>query len=620
MKERFDAAGARRTGYGKDKDRARQSRESAGRKTSWHKEGASYRDPHRDDHRSAHRASHRDADRDALYSPDAPASSRDLPKGSILAVHSLFPMIGKKTGQDISSLLKNALNAAFPLKKAHRQDLPYNIVQLSRLLTVDRAEMRHPYWASPALTGAYVHYFLPWNIYRLSRLFGGLRLVMPPDASTADDAADASKGAAEAGAEEKRFLLLDLGSGPLTVPVALWLACPELRSKRIVVAAVDCAGHPLQIGRAILESLASQACTRPWEVVHIQAPLEQGIRRAGQLLQKGVVPWLVTAANVLNELQPQKKVRTEDDESEFEESRLSDIIGLVSGLLRRGPKEARALFIEPGTRLGGQTLMGLRALAREEGLNIEGPCPHSSVCPLYRGDDMGQDMEDDLLFLDTEFADEQDEFADSAEEKGAQGRVSKLAGRSWCHFTFTSHGAPGWLKALAEPTGLAKETLSLSLLEVSAGRRDAGPDDAADKPEQQKTTLRIISQPFFVPGRAGRCRYACSGQGLVLLEDAEKFASGTELAVSQTAADIEAAPRDKRSGAAILAVDSKDTAATEFFADEPRGFKEGGHFEKGSRRNGFSERKDPSSPSRAYRSGGRGQKAAKAPYPKKKSH
>lgn len=472
----------------------------------------------------------------ALYDPQEKSS---LPRGHVIYKHVLLPRPDTRTGSDISVLLGKALDAVSPLKKAHRVELPLNIIRLSRLLTVDRAEMRHPYWASPALTGAYVHYFLPWNVYRLSRLFAGLKL-QPP----ADD----------------RALVLDLGSGPLTVPLALWLAYPGWRARKLVVAATDCAGHPLQIGRALLENLARQAGVEPWEVHLIQAPLEQGLRKAGQLLQKGVKPWLVTAANVLNELpQPRHRRMEDEDEGERDNSRFADILAGVSALLRRGPEGARALFIEPGTRLGGLTLMGLRALARDEELRVEGPCPHNGLCPLYRGDAMEDEYGDefgDVDDLDLDFGDE----AATDGARGQRGAVSKLAGRSWCHFTFTSEGAPGWLRALAEPTGLAKETLSLAWLMLS--RSADNEDNEKQRGEKHEEThedrhdalrLRVISQPFQVPGRRGQCRYACSGHGLILLEDAQAFHSGTELVLRLSDEDVASAPEDTRSGARCLA-------------------------------------------------------------------
>ncbi len=445
------------------------------------------------------------------------------PAAAITWQSRLFPDLPAAVRNDIEVLLARALDAACPLKRTHRQELPLNILRLSRMLTVERARMRHPYWASPALTGAYVHYFLPWNVYRLARLFTGLKPEAPGEGA---------------------HMLLDLGSGPLTVPVALWLACPEWRDRKVVVAAVDSAGHPLQIGRRILEELARQAGVEPWEIHPLQAPLEQGVRRAMALAQKDVTPWLVTAANVLNELPPCKRQRLEEDEEDaHDDSRLSDILSGVRAFLRRGPQNARALFVEPGTRLGGLTLMRLRSLARDEDLLVTGPCPGQGACPLYR--------DDAASFEEAAFQDE-DIVEDILGDGGAlvsTGQVSRLAGRTWCHFTFTSDGAPSWLKALAEPTGLAKDSLSLAWL----GLRARAAEEAEDVGRGMR--LRVISGPFSVPGR-GQCRYACSAAGLMLLENAGRIASGTDMRVSLTCGELAAAPDDARSGARCVAVRS----------------------------------------------------------------
>ncbi len=457
------------------------------------------------------------------------------PLAAVRQAEPLFPSLPRQLSRDMEGVLVRALDRACPLKQAHRRDLPMNIVQLSRLLTVERAGMRHPYWASPALAGAYVHYFLPWNVYRLSRLFAGLRPQAPGDGP---------------------HLLLDLGAGPLTVPIALWLSCPEWRTKQIVVVAVDRAGHPMQTGRAILEQLAAEAGVDPWEMHLVQAPLDQGPRRAAGFVRRGVTPWLVTAANVLNELPPARRQRmtedAEDDEDDEEQSRddsrLNDLLISINGLLRRGPEGARALFVEPGTRLGGLTLMGLRSLAREEEMRILGPCTHAGLCPLHRGNDDGLDEPRD---------DENDDAVDILgvrSEPAVKGAVSRLAGRSWCHFTFTGDGAPGWLRALAGPTGLAKETLSLAWLALGARM------EAASVPIPHDSRLRVISQPFPVPGR-GQCRYACSAAGLVLLEHAQDIASGTRLTLDVGTTALRTGPEDGRSGAHCLALEGVPSPA-----------------------------------------------------------
>ena len=120
--------------------------------------------------------------------------------------------------------------------------------------------------------------------------------------------------------------------------------------------------------------------------------------------------------------------------------------------------------------------MRLRALALEGGLAALAPCPHNAACPLLSG----------------------------------QG------GRTWCHFTFDSRDAPDWLLRLSTEAGLPKSGLSLAPLLL-------GPDAENAPVAGQGTGLpaRVLSAPFPVPGLAGRGRYACTAQGLALLEDAE---------------------------------------------------------------------------------------------------
>ena len=161
------------------------------------------------------------------------------------------------------------------------------------------------------------------------------------------------------------------------------------------------------------------------------------------------------------------------------------------------------LFVEPGTRLGGNTIMRLRALALEGGLAALAPCPHNAACPLLSG----------------------------------QG------GRTWCHFTFDSRDAPDWLQRLSTEAGLPKSGLSLAPLLL-------GPD-AANAPAAGRgpgLPARVLSAPFPVPGLAGKARYACTAHGLALLEDAEALASGGLLPVRLNPD----APRDAKGRARIV--------------------------------------------------------------------
>ncbi|WP_299392195.1 small ribosomal subunit Rsm22 family protein [uncultured Desulfovibrio sp.] len=414
----------------------------------------------------------------------------------------LLPPLSQEARRLLETLAR-ALADVRPLRTAHRKALPRDIADLSRLLTVDRAELHHPYWGSPGLASAYLHYFLPWNIVRLARLLSALPL---PDPRRWLD-----RGLSP--------LLLDAGSGPLTVPLALWLARPEWRSLPLHVLALDTASLPLDLGRRLLQAWAGLS-GRPsaWTVTTARGPLEHLPRHAARLLRERGEDgpssvWLVSAANVLNELygkgQDHEAAAAVDDAADDEAEgaatagRLPGVLDALAPLLWEGPEGddaplPAALFVEPGTRLGGKTVMRLRTLALEGGLSVSAPCPHDGTCPL---------------------------LADRR--------------RGWCHFTFDSDGAPGWLRALSEQAGLAKSSLSLAPLLLTPGDRTvARPSDG----------VRVLSAPFRVPGVRGEARYACAARGLLLLERAEDLPSGALLR-----AEIPAnAAVDAKSGALVL--------------------------------------------------------------------
>ncbi|MBQ2515981.1 MAG: hypothetical protein II543_01815, partial [Desulfovibrio sp.] len=372
------------------------------------------------------------------------------------------------------------------------------------------------------------------------------------------------------------------------------------------IIAVDCAGRPPRLGAAVLEALAEAAGVAPWKVRTVQSPLAMASRRLKPLLA-GTAPFLITAANVLNELPPERRERFSaadegggmDGESPApadsqlagmaSEGSLSNLLSSLLPLLRarRGQTPPRLLFIEPGTRLGGSTLMELRALALDEGLLPLAPCPHGLACPLRRED------------------------ADAEWQEGPR-MASRLAGRTWCHFTFDTQGAPAWLAKLSVEAGLDKDSLSLACLDLavpafamdaeedrldaeedsldaeedagesgisdaepssakisadaqSAGTGDAGETGKADRPAPSARQdgaeapcdapsllqARIVSQPFRVPGLRGLARYACTARGLVLIEDASACPSGSLVCLPEGALD--SARRDAKSGAAVIA-------------------------------------------------------------------
>ncbi len=165
--------------------------------------------------------------------------------------------------------LEPVLAEAFPLKPKHRAMLPRGVAALSALLTTDREDLPRDYMARPEHLSAYLHWFLPWNVYRQGRLLAGLGLDLPDGAR-----------------------ITDVGAGPLTFLHALWLACPDLRARKLHYEAVDRAEPALKAGRTIFAGLAGEAADR-WHVV------TRGGAAGGR---PGTAADLVVAANMINEL------------------------------------------------------------------------------------------------------------------------------------------------------------------------------------------------------------------------------------------------------------------------------------------------------------------------------
>ncbi|MDR2825928.1 MAG: hypothetical protein LBV76_03920 [Deltaproteobacteria bacterium] len=244
--------------------------------------------------------------------------------------------------------VKNAVAFAFPQKRQHREDLPYAVRDLSRLLTTERAQ-KNSYWAAPRLLGAYLHYFLPWNLFRLSWLLPGL----PLNLKTGDR-------------------ILDLGSGPLTLPLAFRLCRPQDAILPLTWFCSDLTPHPMEVGKDIFKQCGAlmspelKTAAPPWRLNLLRAPLELALRKA-----KGRVN-LITALNVLNELPAPRQ-------DSLEES-LGSLFSSMDRALEPG---GMILLIEPGTRLGGKIVQLMRYAAMARGYEVLSPCTHNAACPFY---------------------------------------------------------------------------------------------------------------------------------------------------------------------------------------------------------------------------------------------
>jgi ribosomal protein RSM22 (predicted rRNA methylase) len=302
-----------------------------------------------------------------------------------MLIKNLFPRPEKDTLAMLDRF-HATLSKTFPLKGKHREVLHKNVRDLSDSLTSDRESLKKDYMGDARLLGAYLHYFLPWNLYRMSRLFSGI------NPSVRDNGT-----------------IIDLGSGPMTVPLAMWMSMPALRDRKLTFVCVDRAPKVMNEGRKLFDRIAGPKA--PWRIVTVKGSLGMKLREKGDL---------VVAANTLNELNLSARGKQQDP------------MGKLARTLRQYMAEnGRLLLIEPGLRRSGETLSALRGLLLEQGLSPLAPCTHAGECPM-----------------------------------------TGLGKSPWCHFNFGIEGAPGKLMNLTRRARLTKTGLSLSFLYMSEGEAE----------------------------------------------------------------------------------------------------------------------------------------------------
>jgi hypothetical protein len=254
----------------------------------------------------------------------------------------LLPLI-EPVAQGLA-LYPDVLAGVLPLSAKHRRLLPDGIRDLSQCLTSERSGLDPGYLRSAGARAAYLSFFLPWNLFRLSRLLPGLDLELRPGDRVAD-----------------------IGCGPLTLAQALWLARPDLREVELEFWCVDREKKLVTMGMDLLRALAEATGNGapPWRVHLVHEPLEKGLGALPRGLR------LVAAINVLNEVRFGRSAPLAEQ--------LGELVERMAAPLAPG---GTLLFVEPGTRLGGKLAALARESAVELGFAALAPCTHSKGCPM----------------------------------------------------------------------------------------------------------------------------------------------------------------------------------------------------------------------------------------------
>jgi ribosomal protein RSM22 (predicted rRNA methylase) len=361
----------------------------------------------------------------------------------------------------LNSLL-SVIEETFPIPGRFRPRLPSDIAELSRLLTSARGERERSYLNRPNMLSAYLRYFLPWNVFRLCQLFSNC--IRP--------------------AFSDGYAITDLGSGPLTLPIALWIAFPELRTRKLEFRCVDKSAAILEAGYklfTVLNATPPVIAGCNWKIKTIHDSVSTQIR--------GKPAKLITAINVFNE------IYTDIQHNEI----IQNAEKAADLLCKHNADNSSILVVEPGNPQGGTFISAIRTTLINKGMYPVSPCPHVEQCPM----------------------------------PGTSSPHTRGVKPKWCHFAFTTDSAPLALQKLSAAAGIPKERASLSFLL-------AKPASAVDlkriHPNAATNSLcvRIISDTFPIPfGKANIGCYGCSEEGMVLVTanraKSSKLASGTVL-------------------------------------------------------------------------------------------
>jgi len=252
---------------------------------------------------------------------------------------------------ELLNFVPSLIKKTFPVPKKYHSALPSQIKELSGLLTNRRGERSLSYLGRPNYLNAYLHYFLPWNLYRLCFLLPALNLKL----NLGDT-------------------ITDLGSGPLTFAAALWIARPDLRKLPLEINCIDRSSPALEAGIVFFSALCASTSAGEnvlWKI----KPMREDIDFRRQTLRKEKKTNLVCAVNLFNEIY--EKV----PHNNTEKLKLT-AVSTAQLMHNMALPDSSILTVEPGVPQSGRFISLLRGAFIGLERQPVSPCTHTETCPL----------------------------------------------------------------------------------------------------------------------------------------------------------------------------------------------------------------------------------------------
>jgi len=246
----------------------------------------------------------------------------------------------------IHEKLNTVINKTFPIPGRYQGALPSQIAELSRLLTNERGERSLSYLGQKKYLYAYLHYFMPWNLYRLCILLPELNLKL-----SAGD------------------VITDLGCGPLTFVSALWVTRPDLRNIPLEFNCIDRVWPVLEAGKKFFTALSEDYT---WKINLIKNDINIQKSNNNSLYKKAS---LVSAVNLFNEIYECLPHNNTEGMQRMANN-------AANYMHNHAMPNAQILTVEPGIPQSGRFISYLRYALMELGRLPEAPCTHMLHCPL----------------------------------------------------------------------------------------------------------------------------------------------------------------------------------------------------------------------------------------------